>query len=218
MKERPILMTPENAQKCHEGTKTQTRRLVNPQPLVDADGVHFLWASFTTTGHVHTFDREGIDGQHWFADYYPHENPYEESLKRTNYKNPCRYGVVGDRLWVREALCRNGSVMTYRDGSLVMQGDLVMPSWCERKTIPSIHMPRWACRTVLEITDIRVERLQEISEEDAKAEGCKPHPPSGLDGRVYRRPFECLWESINGAGSWALNPWVWVIEFRKVSS
>jgi hypothetical protein len=76
-------------------------------------------------------------------------------------------------------------------------------------------MPRWACRTVVELTDVRVERVQEISEDDAKAEGCKPHYPSGVDGRIYRRPFECIWESINGKDSWELNPWVWVLEFKN---
>lgn len=131
MKERPILMTPENAQKCHDGTKTQTRRIVKLP----------AWST---------------------------EVAEDNALSCVPF---CPYGQVGDRLWVREALCRNGSVMTYRDGSLVMQGDLVMPSWCERKTIPSIHMPRWACRTVLEITEVRVERVKDISPADALPEG-----------------------------------------------
>lgn len=249
MRERPILMTPENAQRCHEGTKTQTRRLVNPQPLVDADGVHFLWASFTTTGHVHTFDREGIDGQQWFADYYPHENPYEESLKRTNYKNPCRYGVVGDRLWVRE----NGwerparTPKMLRDGAdtwerfyfdaLLDAGEAEELKGYGFKRRPSIHMPRWACRTVLEITNIRVERLQEISEEDAIAEGvtclggvngtydrddfsgCWTNYSSTETAAYWNSPidsYHSLWDSINGVGSWMLNPWVWVLTVPKV--
>ena len=98
---------------------------------------------------------------------------------------------------------------------------------------PSIHMPRWASRITLEITDIRVERLQEISEDDAKAEGVEPWvigdgwreyglPPdveaAGTHPlRSARDSFASLWESINGPGSWKANPWVWVIEFRRVS-
>ncbi|KFF48125.1 hypothetical protein GY26_16245 [Gammaproteobacteria bacterium MFB021] len=87
---------------------------------------------------------------------------------------------------------------------------------------PSIHMPRWASRILLEVTAVRVERLQEISEADAKAEGIQPAPGgwwSGADGQSSPTPagaYALLWESINGAGSWATNPWVWVVEFRVI--
>ena len=200
MRERPILMTPENAQKCHDGTKTQTRR-TNGLKKVNGSGP-WDYPQMQSSGIAIFLDSTQA-------------NPYNNALEVT-----CPYGVVGDRLWVREALCRNGSVMTYLDGSPVMQGDLVMPSWCERKTIRSIHMPRFACRTELEITEVRVERLKDISPADALAEGvfC---PEVGYAQHGERAPvllYGFLWESIHGAGSWALNPWVWVISFRKVGA
>lgn len=84
--------------------------------------------------------------------------------------------------------------------------------WWNR-TIPPIHMYRWACRLVLEVTAVRVERLQEISRGDAMDEGCPfPNMAQGDDPRQW---YATLWDSINGAGSWAANPWVWVLEFRK---
>ncbi|MES1979589.1 MAG: hypothetical protein V4451_16225 [Pseudomonadota bacterium] len=86
------------------------------------------------------------------------------------------------------------------------------------KRIPGIHMPRWASRITLEITDVRVERLQDISEADAKAEGCEPLlvPPDG-GSYPYVEGYCELWETINGAGSWDENPWVWVVEFKRVA-
>ena len=79
---------------------------------------------------------------------------------------------------------------------------------------PSIHMPRWACRITLEVVSVRVERLQDISRGDAMAEGCPfPNMAEGDDPRKW---YADLWEQINGPGSWAENPWVWVIEFRRV--
>lgn len=87
---------------------------------------------------------------------------------------------------------------------------------------PSLHMPRWASRITLEVTGVRVERLQEISEADARAEGLSTAPGgwwSGADGQAGATPraaFALLWNSINGADSWNENPWVWVVEFRRV--
>lgn len=86
---------------------------------------------------------------------------------------------------------------------------------------PSIHMPRWTSRITLEITDVRVERLQDISEADAVAEGCKPIRPELVQDGLIVRPgrsaveeFQLVWEEIHGGGSWEKNPWVWVIEFK----
>jgi hypothetical protein len=88
---------------------------------------------------------------------------------------------------------------------------------------PSIHMPRSACRLVLEITDVRVERLNDCSEEDARAEGCAPAWLDADDNTsvhaaappTYRQGFARLWRDINGPGAWEQNPWVWVVEFRR---
>lgn len=196
MKERPILMTPENAQKCHDGTKTQTRRIVKPQP-------EMMWKRIVAMVEDHD----------------------------------CPYGQTGDRLWVRE----NGWERPARTSKMLRDGadtwerfyfDALLDSGEAEelkgygfKRRPSIHMPRWACRTVLEITELRVERLQQINLEDCQSEGvrCESYtgPPyctwcSGHEAPCHRDAYKTLWESINGVGSWALNPWVWVLTFRRV--
>lgn len=168
------------------------------------------------------------------------------------------YGLPGDRLWVREAwrvgakfdnikpsdipdrscsvlYAAGGSASNTSDGwrfDDAWPGDCPVP-WAG-KLRPSMFMPRWASRIALEIVDVRVERLQDISEADARAEGCEPIDrgiwwknytyPVGFDGKPtkvvgYRTAIESyrsLWEAINGDGSWAANPWVWVVEFRRV--
>jgi len=131
----------------------------------------------------------------------------------------CPYGQVGDQLWVRETFGlagdKNQHVLHYR-----------ATHWKDGKDMgwkPSIHMPRWASRIQLEITGIRVERLNDCSEADAKAEGVKPDNETSkdvMDGLKpqfqYKEPYMRLWESINGEGSWSANPWVWVIEFKVI--
>jgi hypothetical protein len=122
----------------------------------------------------------------------------------------CPYGKLGDRLWVRETFADIGPRLTYRadtdDGAHCKVG----------RWTPSIYMPRWASRITLEITDVRVERLNDISEEDAKAEGAPKAKEDHVPFHSRRMGFEILWESINGPGSWDENPWVWVVEFKKM--
>lgn len=124
----------------------------------------------------------------------------------------CPYGQRGDRLWVRETWAK------------IPEGEIVFratdPAWDDEKTglswKPSSHMPRAFSRITLEITDIRVERLQDISRGDAMAEGC---PFANMaDCPDPRQWYADLWEQINGAGSWDANPWVWVIGFKRVVS
>jgi hypothetical protein len=129
----------------------------------------------------------------------------------------CPYGHPGHRLWVREAF---GLVVSDRDGprpeSIIFRAD-GNEGW-DGKWRPSIHMPRWASRGLLEITALRVERLQEISEADALAEGARnwaaeqDTPVRDLD--EARLQFRALWTDINGGESWDANPWVWVVEFK----
>ncbi len=130
----------------------------------------------------------------------------------------CPFGTVGDRLWVREAWqavdadCRvvSGRLEQNQYPNAFYKAD--GPNPCKWR--PSIHMPRWASRITLEITGVRVERLNDISEADAIAEGCQC---AGFPASLTNRgAFAKLWQSINGDDSWAANPWVWVVEFRRV--
>lgn len=118
----------------------------------------------------------------------------------------CPLGTVGDRLWVRETWAWYGC--EYLRDEVVYRADgMDLPTEFGRWR-PSIHMPRWASRVMLEITDVRVERLCKISEADAIAEGFAGHDP--IAG------FADTWNEIYSGLSWANNPWVWVIDFRRV--
>lgn len=152
---------------------------------------------------------------------------------------PSPYGKPGDRLWVREAFAidDNGHEewpVFRADGSPL---PVLPPSRGPSRWKPSIHMPRWASRITLDITAVRVERLQDISEEDAQAEGVedvtKDVAPSDPEFRFWRRyrdggpntytdnaiaSFASLWTEINGPTSWEANPWVWVVEFNRSTS
>ncbi len=138
-------------------------------------------------------------------------NP-EESWQRDVMASECPYGKPGDRLWVRES-CYVESIGTengYGRHILYRATDQDAPV---SKWTPSIHMPRWASRITLEVVSVGVERLNDCSREDAIAEGIDIDPEWPTDPRdTYRS----LWESINGPGSWEANPWVWVVEFRKL--
>jgi hypothetical protein len=142
----------------------------------------------------------------------------------------CPYGAPGDSLWVRENIrqsIQDPDLMAYEvDDVLVLDGERNWPSAGERKSIPSIHMPRWASRIILEMESVRVERLQSITETGALAEGSM-HWWNELShaerASVYRggfgpvAAFECLWDSVYARkASWASNPWVWVVEFKPI--
>lgn len=136
---------------------------------------------------------------------------------------PCPYGQPGDRLWVRETFSLPDDWDCTEDRSLLdYQADL--KGTAAHRWRPSIHMPRWASRLLLEVTEVRVQRVQEISGEDAKAEGVNPIPyimpgeEATLAGRLYQERFRVFWDSINadrGYG-WGVNPWVWAISFRRI--
>lgn len=164
------------------------------------------------------------------------EPPSERSFYESMQIIRCPYGQPGDRLWVRETwqsvpfgphrdwpgcpdLRPQKPSEWNRTAVVIWRADGEMPGpeiWS-----PSIHMPRWASRITLEITGVRVERLQDISEEDAAAEGVEPgYMPNSLGSTTcagYRPMFARVWRDINGPDSWAANPWVWVIEFIVVS-
>ena len=189
-----------------DGRKTQTRRVINPQPIWVADPS----VPFKTTDA----DPMGIIN--------------------------CQHGKPGDRLWVRETwqgykrvsyeyneweeaecvkdVAENG----YTSFVYKADGKNFPDKW-----LPSIHMPRIASRITLGIVSVRVERLQDISEHDAIAEGCIKFPfysaytfhDNDKSGHAtHTGAYRKLWESLNGTGSWDLNPWVWVIEFKRVNN
>ena len=207
IKERPILFSGPMVQAILNG-KTQTRRIVNPKrwniPAIDC-----------CEGH-------------------PEHPVWQHMLDN------CPYGQPGERLWVRERciIGRAGNdrqiiaVFPTADGWDMGSEHSMHPeapegsiNWClEWKRTPSIHMPRWASRITLEVVSVRVERIQEIDDEDIQSEGFTDSystPTCIATAECYgmsvpRHRFSCLWEKINGGGSWGANPWVWVVEFKRI--
>lgn len=214
MKERPILFSGEMVRSILDGRKTQTRRVVKHK-------YHHLWqGGYYPTGQVLT-NLESQPGAFMEFRHAAQDAPgYQGSP--ASFLVPCPYGKPGDRLWVREGFsgpyyqskCPPSgwsdcdAIWYWADGS-PDRGDWTKPK-------PSIHMPRWASRITLEIVSVRVERLQDISESDALAEGgdYRKLPSNGLDPAKARTWYRGMWETINGPGSWSANPWVWVIEFK----
>lgn len=197
MRERPILFNGPMVRAILDWRKTQTRRAVK---LQRCDGVH-------TDGPATCVPRL-LATSEWGWDFSTGGEIHGPMVR-------CPYGVPGDRLWVRETFNANWTDrVIYRadGGSAVEAGYASEPKWK-----PSIHMPRWASRITLEVTDVRVERIQDISEHDAIWEGCEPSvDASGVT--PARKHFAVLWDSINakrGYG-WGTNPWVWVVTFRKL--
>lgn len=201
--EHPILFSAPMVRAIIDGRKAQTRRVMKPQPEYRSppacvDGVPWLWKNV------------------WFSHGKPQGKwPYKS----------------GDRLWVRESIYvdlidfdykrppKDRDMLYYRaDGECCQQipecscAEVGKPKWR-----PSIHMPRWASRLTLEVTDVRVQRVQEIGHQDAMAEGCAGCADTSL---LPVEDFKGLWDSINakrGYG-WSENPWVWAITFRMIES
>ena len=190
MKERPIIFSGPMVRAILAGTKTQTRRVAD---IIWDTSKH--WGGYDCW----TFRKRG--------------KPMIGFSTRNSGQNTlvhhCPHGAPGDRLWVRETFAMESPTCP------VYLADQTDKTTVERWK-PSIHMPRWASRLTLEIVSVRVERSQDISEKDAAAEGCEPKPEKDHDIFKFTKGYETLWKSINGFGSWALNPWVWVIEFKKL--
>lgn len=203
MADHPILFSGPMVRALLAGTKTQTRRVVKGVGPAHAQAISFA------------------DGAWQYAD----NNGWHDARQPR-----CPYGAPGDRLWVRETFgvqpdCEVG----YRKWTSLK----LTPPQRERPVIhfaaddnpcrwvagwrPSIHMPRWASRITLELTGVRIERLQEISEADAKAEGCiAPMYASEDADPSFAVAYRHLWEAINGADTWDANPYVWCLDFRRV--
>lgn len=209
--ERPVIFSGPMVRAILEGRKTQTRRIVKSHPPVDAN-------------HDATLSRDGKTFAFgWINDTGLHD--------RT-----CPYGVAGDRIWVRETTWRYQGVDSAKGIHYAATEEPNRQSKWFGGLTPSIHMPRRASRITLEITKVRVERLQDISEEDAKAEGMtwddsrkynptngetvfadrsdwKHNPSDLIRGRIGE--YAALWDSLYGKGAWEKNPWVWIIEFNR---
>ncbi len=220
VKERPILFSAPMVRAILEGRKTQTRRIIK---LADSWDV----------------------GPNYAGECWPVRKRGNE-LQRM----PCPKGTVGEHLWVRENWAtsidaESNAVIIYQADSIAYHilsecdgdGDPVDHGWKAKEAIaparwrPSIHMPRWASRIKLEITGVRVERLNDISEEDGVAEGIESQTSETFNDTVFRNyekgqqcwtksaigSYRSLWDSINGPGAWDANPWVWVVEFQRMA-
>lgn len=202
MKERPILFSGEMVKAILDGRKTQTRRVMKPQPIIGEGG------SMVDLGNGWAV-LDGIMAGEW----------------------NCPYGKPGDRLWVRETWRAGGiyaDIMKIADLNPAADEHIHYRADEQDSGVdvwrPSIHMPRWASRITLEVTDIRVERVQDISETDVGAEGIESTLTDPNTGNVVERcpgdrwAFAGLWDSINAKRgySWESNPWVWVVEFKRV--
>jgi hypothetical protein len=215
VKERPILFSGPMVRAIFDRVKMQTRRIMDPQPPREAAVVD------PYNGDFERF-------MAWSADHKMFLEP--GNVKGTAHWR-CRQGVPGDRLWVRESFSyhlHDEGFWYWADGHAADK-DSTRPK-------PSIHMPRLAARLMLLMTGLRAQKLHEISEADARAEGIREVTKDGVVKKycVYDKgdmssvpwaemprtavdAYRALWETINGEGSWAANPWVWVIEFKRVT-
>lgn len=212
MKARPILFSAPMIRALLDGTKTQTRRIVKPQPSDDADFVNMTWET-TPEGYQHFTSTDK-----WWDES---GNCMAEDIVT------CPYGMPSDLLWVRESYYKDNRFKTAHkadcnEADFIKSNELLC---IKLPWKPSIHMPRCVSRITLEVTSVRVERLQDISESDAIAEGII-HLETDYDGQKWygipdlghgypsaQLAYKALWESINGEGSWEANPWLWVIDF-----
>ena len=208
MAEKPIIFSGEMVRAILDGRKTQTRRIVKLQKRhsIYGDGrVHPAVQAITHRGDGWWgFDASGDVKQSYVTTY-----PF--------FTVRCPYSI-GDTLWVREEhfIAGTGAVFYRADGKELEDG------WAWR---PSIHMPRWASRISLEITDIRVQRVQEISGGDAVAEGYPHRDPATFDpGNMVHAYgmaidwYRDLWNRVNGPGAWERNDWVWCYTFRRINN
>jgi hypothetical protein len=213
--EKPIIFSAPMVRAILDGRKTQTRRIVRPQPEAQHDGEPYWYV-----------------GGYRVWGYRPAS---AVPLRAGGNPLPCPYGHPGDWLWVRETWTDTTDLFVKETAFLHYRADY--PEGHPFAWRPSIHMPRWASRILLEVADVRVERLQAISESDALAEGItslrnpewdKRHFPawrSSFDQAIAKaeKPplgplpsavYQALWQDIHGPDSWDGNLWVWVVEFR----
>lgn len=234
MKDRPILFSAPMVRAILAGHKTQTRRLVKVGDTIEERDDGTRWPYFTTWTH-------GDDGSPWAS--CPYGTPGDRLWVRETHAIAGQLVAYDADGWCG-AVCDDGGGGRLRipHGFVSTTGSDAIRRGCADKNgarfgmgrfggrwRPSIHMPRRASRITLEVTAVRVERLQEISEDDAQAEGVDryaaacDHPRFGCDeigclGVTHRASYAALWDDINGdRAAWASNPWVWVVEFKRVT-
>lgn len=182
MKSRSILFSAPMVRAILDGRKSQTRRIIKPQP--PADGI----VPNSCGSHISTFR--------------------------------CPHGQVGDLLWVRESWRPIHDRLSECTGpeDIRFAASVSEAEWATSKWRPSIHMPRWASRITLRVTGVRVERLCDISPDDAAAEGWPgPDESNSIHSAYPIAWYARLWEEINGRGSWDTKTWVWIISFERVA-
>lgn len=232
IKERPILFTADMVRAILDGRKTQTRRIIgspssfccdcNRDVGVPKDGL-VLWTD-PATGYP-----RDINDPRWL---WQPAGLYDQCCGCDGPFWKCPFGVSGDRLYVRECCSISSETMPIGgsiknrepDWRAWYRADNDRPTWAETKWRPSIHMPRWASRILLEVTDVRVERVREITYPDVLADFC----PDGITaermlatftGRKFQTEWcQQFWDSINASRGygWAANPWVWVVSFKVI--
>jgi hypothetical protein len=244
MKERPIIFSGESVRTILDGRKTQTRRVITNS---GGNDVHIdrLLGEWSLSEHPVSYEEAKAS----FDDYYPWRPTRGPKpgdwlwTLQTDVDDTachvfrCPHGVPGDVLWVRETWQHleygGDDIVVYRATCINdcfgwSPGEGVIEQIKIKSWRPSIHMPKWACRLRLRVTDVRVERVQEISEEDARAEGCvcdveieRQLPggePADYTGLYATERFEEGWDALNakrGFG-WAKNPWVWALTFERI--
>ena len=208
-KEHPILFSAPMVRAILNGTKTQTRRIFKGLTPPQCNGLHTCIVE------------DGVAKFHLNGKLAMHSGEWTQSP----------YGQPGDRMWVKETFAYTDHTINEQPGYVFRATD---PDWSEMegfKWKPSIHMPRKASRITLEIAAVRVERLQDIKAADCIAEGIDPHTfnvgmgtvttfrnyLTGATNSAAYQSYQSLWESINGPDSWNQNPWVWVIQFKRIS-
>jgi hypothetical protein len=214
MKSLPILFSAPMVRALLAGQKTQTRRIMKPQPSADF---------FPTIG---AYNKTLVD---FDGDQYP-SLVEGWGASDENECHPCRYGQPGDTLWVKETYRaavgwnRSKPIEIPTGASIRYEADATVRGEISKIEVgrirQSIYMRRWMSRLTLEIAAVRVERLQAITEADAINEGSQEPSLVPIIGACLseRDAYAKLWESINGPGSWGKNPWVWVITFKRISA
>ncbi len=231
MKERPVLFSAPMVRAILDGRKTVTRRIVKDQPdypvFIAGDPVTPRFSvegrEAEAVGQFLTRCPYGIPGDRlWVRETFVIEDTREYWAEIKS-----RDGLPADRpvKWIDDDYFgRRPLIPHYRatepEPHIVREETMTGPDDDRTRWMPSIFMPRWASRIDLEIVGVRVERLQEITHEDAIAEGC-PGGHGSIAGYAYSATpiehFRAVWETINGAGSWEANPWGWVVEFKRIT-